>query len=488
MSQVVGNPGLIAEHAKMHGLGHFSGLSMLPQFKRIEGLVRAHGIKTLIDWGCGGGQQYEHQLDGTRPVKDMLAAAGLEKICLYDPAVPKFAEVPTAPGDMVVSTDVLEHIEENDLDAAIEALFRLTTKVLFVSVACYPAKKMLPDGRNAHATVQPPEWWKAKFETHSARFPNVLWKLVCTKDHAGTTEVFGTAHAQTAKPFLVHSRNTVPEESIRENIKACQAAIIPWLRPARAHDRTALIIGGAPSMSALRPVLEDRLRQGDNPLILCVKSSHDLLLSWGITPTMCSLLDPRGHAKDYIERVNPDVVYLVASMVHPSLVHHLAGQRANMRLYHAAVGAQEHSVALGGLLVGGGTTSAMRGVKCLREMGFRRFEFFGLDSSYGEGDYGGAAHTKRQRDDHLWIKPTPIPVRDAVGLTLMAQMGGQKPVDPAGWFYTDPELVCQVQDLMGMLDEMRECQFTFHGGGLFPTVGRIITEQRAALPPLEEIL
>lgn len=159
-----------------------------------------------------------------------------------------------------------------------------------------------------------------------------------------------------------------------------------------------------------------------------------------------------------------------------------------MRLYHAAVGAQEHTVALGGMLIGGGTTSAMRGVKCLREMGFRRFEFFGLDSSYGDGEYGGAAHTKRKREDHLWLKPQPIPVRNVVGVTMLAHMAPTPPPDPAGWFYTDPELVCQVQDLQGMMDEMRECEFTFYGGGLFPAVGRMINEQRAALPPLEDVL
>jgi hypothetical protein len=27
-------------------------------------------------------------------------------------------------------------------------------------IACYPAKKHLPDGRNAHLIVQPPEWWR----------------------------------------------------------------------------------------------------------------------------------------------------------------------------------------------------------------------------------------------------------------------------------------------------------------------------------------
>ena len=27
-------------------------------------------------------------------------------------------------------------------------------------IACYPAKKQLPDGRNAHLIVEKPEWWR----------------------------------------------------------------------------------------------------------------------------------------------------------------------------------------------------------------------------------------------------------------------------------------------------------------------------------------
>jgi hypothetical protein len=27
-------------------------------------------------------------------------------------------------------------------------------------IACYPAKKYLPDGRNAHLIVELPEWWR----------------------------------------------------------------------------------------------------------------------------------------------------------------------------------------------------------------------------------------------------------------------------------------------------------------------------------------
>ena len=36
------------------------------------------------------------------------------------------------------------------------------TKSAWLIIACYPAKKILPDGRNAHLIVENPTWWLDK--------------------------------------------------------------------------------------------------------------------------------------------------------------------------------------------------------------------------------------------------------------------------------------------------------------------------------------
>jgi hypothetical protein len=40
----------------------------------------------------------------------------------------------------------------------------LFTKSAWLIVACYPAKKILPDGRNAHLSVHEPDWWIEKIK------------------------------------------------------------------------------------------------------------------------------------------------------------------------------------------------------------------------------------------------------------------------------------------------------------------------------------
>ena len=78
----------------------------------------------------------------------------------YDPANPKF-DVPLKKVDLIFSTDVLEHIEPEHLDATLEEIKEHSTYIYHL-ISCAPAKLILPDGRNAHLIQQPPEWWKQK--------------------------------------------------------------------------------------------------------------------------------------------------------------------------------------------------------------------------------------------------------------------------------------------------------------------------------------
>jgi hypothetical protein len=101
----------------------------------------------ILDYGCG---------------KSTLANNLPFSIQQYDPAVPKYSAKPH-PSDIVVCTDVLEHIEPENLEDVLDDLKNLTRKVGFFTVATRPAKKVLDDGRNAHLLQNGIEWWLPKF-------------------------------------------------------------------------------------------------------------------------------------------------------------------------------------------------------------------------------------------------------------------------------------------------------------------------------------
>jgi hypothetical protein len=83
----------------------------------------------------------------------------VEAIKLFDPAYEPYEKLPTGTFDGVLCTDVLEHCPEEDIDWIIEELFGFAEKLVFCTIACYPARKRLPSGENAHVTLKNPGWW-----------------------------------------------------------------------------------------------------------------------------------------------------------------------------------------------------------------------------------------------------------------------------------------------------------------------------------------
>jgi len=100
-------------------------------------------IKTVLDYGCGKGE---------------LAKSLPFKIFEYDPCVEGKDKDPE-PADLVICTDVLEHVERDYLEAVIGDIARCTKTVAFIVINLCPAKKFLEDGRNAHIIQESKEWW-----------------------------------------------------------------------------------------------------------------------------------------------------------------------------------------------------------------------------------------------------------------------------------------------------------------------------------------
>lgn len=136
----------------------FEGYSIKQFIGEIGVLVNRYQCETYLDYGCGKAVAYKkkfwHKRWRPTPV-----------IALYDPAVPEYSSLPEEPKeyDFVVCSDVMEHVPEDEVDALIERLVALTGKVLFVSVCSRPAKRILPNGMNAHVTLHLRDWWYKKF-------------------------------------------------------------------------------------------------------------------------------------------------------------------------------------------------------------------------------------------------------------------------------------------------------------------------------------
>lgn len=145
---------VIDQYRIMHKAGHFVGRSVMQWAEPIRDWIKATQSRTVLDYGSGKGFQYS--IDGIHH------RWGVSVTC-YDPAVPGIDVLPPEEFDGVICSDVLEHIPKNEVESVIGTLFAKAEKFVFASVCCRPAKKNLPDGRNCHLTIEPEDWWKAKF-------------------------------------------------------------------------------------------------------------------------------------------------------------------------------------------------------------------------------------------------------------------------------------------------------------------------------------
>jgi len=158
----------------------FDGRSLIPQAVRIGTLIRETGASTLLDYGCGKGTQYAPATidDGSgRKYDSIVDYWGIDSVHCFDPGYAPYSERPAGQFDGVVCTDVLEHCPEEDIPWILDEIFGYARRFVYANVACYPAKKHLPNGENAHCTIKPVEWWAELLKTTAARHPGVRWEV-----------------------------------------------------------------------------------------------------------------------------------------------------------------------------------------------------------------------------------------------------------------------------------------------------------------------
>ena len=141
---------------KLHNTTSFGSGKGLPN--NVKKLI-TNDTKSFLDFGSGKGYTSES-------IKKYFPHINLYT---YDPVTSPI-ELPSEV-DITYSSDVLEHVEPKHIDQTLDKLFAITKKYQYHLIACHPAKKLLPDGRNAHLIIESPEWWKNKLKKYN-------WKIV----------------------------------------------------------------------------------------------------------------------------------------------------------------------------------------------------------------------------------------------------------------------------------------------------------------------
>jgi len=145
----------IAQYKEYHrDKKKYRGDNLAPQIHHILELIQMTQATTLLDYGCGKGKQWTNNILPVTPT-------------LYDPAVPEHENKPNGQFDGVISTDVMEHIPEEQIPQVFQEISQYATRFVFLAIATDPAIAVLPNGENAHCTLKPLEWWVDTWKEHT---------------------------------------------------------------------------------------------------------------------------------------------------------------------------------------------------------------------------------------------------------------------------------------------------------------------------------
>jgi hypothetical protein len=144
-------------YIKQHRLSHqnpreFRGRSLLPHVAAIDALLEQHSCDSILDYGCGKAQCWPAEWQG--------------RITGYDPAYEPHSVRPQGRYDMVICTDVMEHVPESAVNWVLQDIFGYADKWVYLSICTRAAGRRLPNGSNKHVTIRPSSWWDLRLQPY----------------------------------------------------------------------------------------------------------------------------------------------------------------------------------------------------------------------------------------------------------------------------------------------------------------------------------
>ena len=152
---------LIDQYKEMHKDENlYAGSATTLHKESIRQFIVVSNSKTMLDYGCGKAAQYFKENIHNDYFYSIMPS-------LYDPAVEQYSVLPEGKFDMVICTDVLEHIEEQDIPSIIQEIYSKANNFVYLGICNSPADSFLPDGRNSHVTQKPLSWWVEQIQPYA---------------------------------------------------------------------------------------------------------------------------------------------------------------------------------------------------------------------------------------------------------------------------------------------------------------------------------
>lgn len=119
----------------------------------VSSFIKYTNAKTILDFGSGTGS-----------LKKALSNVYQIEIDEFDPCVLGKNKIPQSQYDLIITTDLLEHLYKEEIDNLFDEMMSLTPQFMYHGISTRPARILLPDGTNCHKTVENANWWIDKIQ------------------------------------------------------------------------------------------------------------------------------------------------------------------------------------------------------------------------------------------------------------------------------------------------------------------------------------
>lgn len=130
------------------------GKTSIKLYDMLEKIINDLNILSVLDYGCGKSK-----------LLDLIKKNKKIKIYRYDPAIKKYSKLTKNKTDLVICTDVLQHVPLYDLDRVLKEIKSKGVYILFY-IKCTNHKTKLPNKTYANCTVYDKKWWLEKLSNY----------------------------------------------------------------------------------------------------------------------------------------------------------------------------------------------------------------------------------------------------------------------------------------------------------------------------------
>ncbi len=227
----------------------------------------------------------------------------------------------------------------------------------------------------------------------------------------------------------------------------------PQLRPEGVKPDRVAIVGSGPSLAETEHELRDLIFAGAK--VVALNGAYAWCLERNIHPSAVIVVDARASNARFVEPGIPRCKYFIASQCHPDMWAAVEGR--DVILWHAMSPDNPEGRVLDDyygaghwLGVAGGTTVASRAIGLLRMIGYLRFDLFGVDSCWLDGEHHAFPQAENASEQRAVVRVEPTGHPERVREFLCA-----------------PWHVKQLEDLLQLVRVSgHQFQLSIHGRGL----------------------